>query len=972
MACPTLSRFFFSIRGFRYVVGAAYVVLCAAGLAAQTRSAVLEGTVHDSSGGVIAGAEVRLRDPNTNQGNTLLTDDRGRFRAAELPVGTYEIRVEYQAFAPYQHAGLAVAIGQTVHLDIELTPAGIVESVGVSAQPPPLNARQTAIATAVDTERIEELPVRSRNYLEFVLLAPGVAPSPSSTQPGAGSTLPDSGFSFAGLRPRSNLLTIDGLDNNDEFSGASRTELSLEIVREFQVVNNGWSAENGGASGGAINVVTKSGANTIHGDAFLFGQSGVLNARPALKDTSGVKPSLTRYRAGLALGGPVVKDRTFYYAAAEQEQTHAEAASDIDPQAVSAINATLAAGGFPKLGTRQLTAGVFPTSLTETEWSAKVTDRLTARDSLIAGLATTNRRESADAFNAGGLTDLSARGTSGTRDLAFTSSWTSILGSQMTNDLRGQVATRRVDLRTTDQQGPGVLIPGVVEFGRPYAGNSVHDQMYVDLGDTFGFTRRSHFVKAGVGVRHVALNATSVDGLGGVYVFRSLNAFLSGQPGVFRQMFGDPTLSLAVTRAGVFVQDQWTPQSGLTIDAGARYDVQDMPSRLGVTNRQFSPRLGVAWAPNAKWVIRGGAGTFADRVVLAAFERAFLVDGRRGVEQIVSGPAAATLFTGAQGGALASPLAGTAPSIYTVRSGRWNPSSRQATLGVERELMPNLTMSVNYLFVRGHNLTRTVNVNVPPPTILTTANAAGLGVEAPVPQQVGRPVFGPRRLDPAFNDIFELQPTASSTYRGVTVTLNRRLASEIAWSAAYTWSHTTDTASDFDEQPQNPWAVGDELSDSRYDQRHRVVASALFDLPIGEEEDRTPGETPPLWVRALSHIDVALIVTLGSGRPLNPLTGGDDNGAHAWPVTVRPLGAARNSLRLPFSAALDLRVLKYFRIKPHGKFDLVVEAFNLLNRVNITQVNTVYGPLAAPLRGFGRPIEAATARRVQMSIDFEF
>jgi hypothetical protein len=151
-----------------------------------------------------------------------------------------------------------------------------------------------------------------------------------------------------------------------------------------------------------------------------------------------------------------------------------------------------------------------------------------------------------------------------------------------------------------------------------------------------------------------------------------------------------------------------------------------------------------------------------------------------------------------------------------------------------------------------------------------------------------------------------------------------------------------------------------------------VVACAVVYLPLGVDEYRTPGETPAVWVRALSHVEVALIVTLGSGRPQSPVTGGDDNGTHAWPLTARPLNTARNSIRLPASATLDLRVLKYFKIKPHGKLDLVIEAFNLLNRVNITQGNTVFGPQSAPLASFRRPIEAATARRVQMSIDFEF
>jgi hypothetical protein len=336
-------------------------------LAGQSRTAVLEGRVADTSGGVIAGAQVALRESQTNQMRTAVTDRDGAFRFTDVPVGAYEIRVEYGGFAPYLHAGLTLSIGQTARLNIALQPAGLVESVAVSAQPPPLDAGQTSVATTIDMERIEELPVRSRNYLEFVLLAPGVVRS--STLPSgstASSSLPDSGFSFGGLRPRSNTLTIDGLDNNDEFTGSSRTELSLEIVREFQVVNNGWAAENGGASGGAINVVTKSGANVLHGDAFLFAQSGLLNARPKLEDTLGRKPTLRRFRGGMAVGGPLATDRTFYYAAGEREHARGQAASEIDQDARRSIDAALSAGLFPQVGTRQLTAGLFPEGRIET------------------------------------------------------------------------------------------------------------------------------------------------------------------------------------------------------------------------------------------------------------------------------------------------------------------------------------------------------------------------------------------------------------------------------------------------------------------------------------------------------------------------------------------------------------------------------------------------------------------------------
>jgi hypothetical protein len=376
------------------------------------------------------------------------------------------------------------------------------------------------------------------------------------------------------------------------------------------------------------------------------------------------------------------------------------------------------------------------------------------------------------------------------------------------------------------------------------------------------------------------------------------------------------------------------------------------PSSLGIMNGQMSPRVGVAWLPTAKWVIRGGAGVFADRFVLAAVERGWLAQQNQVVEYITNGP----------------PVS---PSVYTVQRGAWNPSSRQASVGAERQLTANLTASINYLFVRGHDLPRTVNVNLPSPQTLTITNAASLGVEAPVPQQLGRPVSGRERPNPSWDGIFELQPTASSAYHGITMGLNRRLANDIEWSAVYTWSHTKDSASDFDEQPQNPYALADEWSDSRYDQRQRFVVSALFDLPIGEEEDRTAGEVPNAWIRAFSHIEVAPILTVGSGHAANVITGGDDNRTRAL-FTSRPLDVGRNSWRLPSSATLDVRMLKYFNIKPHGKLDLVVEAFNVLNRTNVTQVNTVYGPRLTALQSFGRTIETGPARQLQFSIDFEF
>jgi hypothetical protein len=921
--------------------------------AAQRQTATLEGTVQDPSGAVVGDAAVTIRETDTGLTRATRTDSVGFFRFTDLLIGTYEIRAESSGFAPYVHAGVTLAIGQTARLLVVLQPPQVVEQVAVKAQPPALDSRRTSIASVVDTERIEESPVRSRNYLEFVLITPGVTRAAPSPVPGAiGSVLPTSGFSFQGLPPRSNTLTIDGVDNTDEFSGSSRTELSLEVVREFQVVQNGWLAENAGAAGG-INVVTRSGANTLHGDAFIFGQSGALNAQPKLEESLGAKPALTRYRAGGAIGGPIAKDRTFYYVAAEREHTDDETASDIGPGVASRINSALSAGLLPELGTRSLTIGLFPTTRTETESSAKITHSFTGRGLVVGSIAANQNADEHNALNISGLSDRSARGSATTRDVAGTGSWNAAITTATANELRGQFAARHQTLTPIDSQGPGVSIAGVADFGTGYVGDSDHRQSYLEIGDTVTHSRGQHLLKAGVDLKHIAVSGTVADGIRGLYTFQSLDTFLAGQPDAVRQFSAGAAQDFAASRASAFVQDHWTPFSTLTLDGGLRFDTTRYPSSLGMSSRQLSPRIGVAWTAPSDWVIRGGIGRFADRLVLASVERALSAQRDDVVERITDG------------GVIK-------PSLYTVRPGSWDPSSLQASVGAERLLTPNLTASVTYLYASGRNLPRTVNVNLPPPVILTLSNAASLGVDAPTPQQLRRPVFGLDRLNPSWDGIFELQPTAGSAYHGVTVSLNRRLANEIEWSAAYTWSHARDSASDFDEQPQNPYALVDEWADSRYDQRHRLVASALFDLPIGEEEDQQPGQPMGPWTRAFSHIEMAPIFTFGSGTPVNVVTAGDDNRSRPFPFTSRPLGLSRNAQRLSSSATLDLRILKYFDIKPHGKLDLVLEAFNLLNRTNVAQINPVFGPGLTPLPTFGRPIEASAARQIQFSIDFEF
>lgn len=503
----------------------------------------------------IASASIQLMDPSTNENRTVTTDGNGTFHITGLRVGTYELHANAPGFSTYTQTGIVLTVNQTIRLNIELVPAQVTSQITVTALPSPLDVAQTSVTSVIGHEQIEELPVRTRNALDFVLLAPGV--SPANALGGGQSPLGTSGFTFGGLRARSNNISIDGLDNNDEYTGASRTELSPEIVSEFQIVNDGISAEFGGASGGSINVVTRSGANQMHGDAFVFAQNGALNARPPL-DNQVQKPDLSRYRTGLSNGGTVKKNKTFYYAAFEQEYQKGQDDSILDPSLTSLLNDYLATGAAPRLNTRTLNPGFFPTARAETEASAKLDQQLNTNNSLMLRYAFTNNREASEAFNAGGLNDPSAAGSSFIRDNALAGSLLSTLSPTTVNDFRFQIARRNATLRTNDATGLEIDINGLVNFGRPYEGNDARVENHYEGSDTFSWNRGAHLLKAGAVVNRVSLNSNAPDGFGGVYLFPSVGAFLAQQPNFFLQTFGNPHTNYGVTSYGSFFEDHWS------------------------------------------------------------------------------------------------------------------------------------------------------------------------------------------------------------------------------------------------------------------------------------------------------------------------------------------------------------------------------------------------------------------------------
>lgn len=927
----------------------------------------VSGQVYTVDHSLVAGATVSLLGADGFK-RVQSSGTQGDFSLIDLPSGTYTVQVSAIGLAPAAQSGVSVAVGRNTLLTFTLQVAGTTQQVNVSTEQSSLDASQTSPVVNIDRDRVEELPIPSRNYLSFVLLSPQVTPAnPVFSQQSLAQS--GGGFGFGGLRPSSNSVRLDGVSDDDEFTGSSRTQLSPEAISDFQIVNHGFAAESGGGAGGSIEVQTREGLNRVHGDAFIFEQNGTLNGTPPL-GIYPYKPDENRFRAGIALGGAMQRDRMFYYAAAEQEIAHGEDVNDLKPAVVTQINATLQQPG-PAQGLI-LKTGLFPTTEQETELSGRLDRIFTEHQSAMLRYAFTNSRHGSDAFNTDELSDVSARGSAFTADNSLNGTLTSAVSKSFLNKASFEVSQRRSVERTGTTAFPGVLIPGVALFGTPYAGNSRRFETHIEFEETVILQLRKHLLQFGAGLDRTSLRSAITDGSRGLFVFSSLNAFSAAAPDFFIQSFySNADVNFAEYRSKAYVQDHWTPTQTVAVDFGARYEDNYLPASLPKHPLNLSPRVGIAWTPRRSLVIRSGFGIFEDRFLLSTINRLVELDGHTGFTQIVEDTAATTAYRAS--GATLVPMPSVEPSIWRATQSLQNPYSEVASLGVEYALPLQTTLKAEYQFVNGVHLGRTTNTNLATPVILTAQNAAGLGVRFPTAQQLGNLVFSPARLNPAYDAINQFATSAHSNYNGATLTLNRQFTDDFQLLVGYTFSKTLDDASMDTEQPQNPYNLRAEYGPSLQDQRHRLTLSGLWLIgpDLNDPQDAAANENPSRFISIVTGLEFAPILSLSTGFRPDPVVGLDSNREHIYPFADRPTGYGRNSLLGSGIIDFNVRVLKMIPLGK-GHLDLVAESFNLLNHENVGILNTAFGSGLSAQAGFGRPISTSTARRIQFSLDYEF
>ena len=719
----------------------------------------------DAIGGTVAGATITATNQNTRAQRSAVSGPAGQYTLRGLPSGTWSMVVEAPGFTPAKVSVLTLSIGQVTHQNVTLQPAGTVERLEVKEEPEAIDVTASTSGVTLGGERIEEAPARSRNYLNFVLSAPAVAPSAgtSSQRTMTGTRTPDadSGFTFGGMRPRNNSILIDGMDNRDETTGGNRVGVGLEMVQEFRVSAAAIGAELGGAAGGLLNMVTRSGVNIWHGDFTFFAQNGIFNAtRPEVDKR--YRPDFERYQPGFSVMGPLQRDKTFISMAFEHEREYAQEWSNgIDKQ-------------------------LYPTSTVGSDLSTKLQHQISTKDTVSARYAFSTGHIRGEVQGPENFSDESAQGSSITTDHSLVGEWIRVATPTVVNSLRAQFAQRDLGL-TPNGTGPFLDIPGVAAQGAYWRHDAQRTERHYQLLENLNFVWGRHHLSTGVDIHAVTLDADIRNGFAGMFIFPTLADYESGRPDVFFKAFGQSATQMTTIPIGTWLQDRVELRTGLQLELGVRFDRQRMPHGVSPSSNNVAPRIGLAWRPSADLplVLRAGAGLFYDRYPLA-----FLNDAVQAkVGQYLVGPAAVEAFR----------LQPTAPlpgyGLTTWRTSDNFPSTygRKLTFGGEYALDKNTSLTAEGIYLSGFHLPRTRNpLGTLPPQYL-------------------------------------LEQTSRSEYLGGTVSVNHRLTENVAWLASYNFGRTKDDASDFDEQPLNPLDIRRDWGYSRQDQAHRVSVSGVFE-----------------------------------------------------------------------------------------------------------------------------------------------
>jgi len=926
----------------RIPIYAALLVFILSGLGAAQQSVTsgtLSGRIEDATGAVVSGVTVTATHLETNHQLTTTSDVEGRYRFPYLRTGDYDLKIQAEGFESMTKQ-LTVLVGQALDLPIKLTVAGVTAQVDIGGTDVPvIEAVRTQITETIRPREINELPLNGRNFLDLALLVPGVSPTNTGSNQRFAETsaVPGQGISIAGQRNLYNSFVLDGVSANDDAADLTGTYYSEEVIDQFQVVTSGGIAEFGRASGGVVNMLTKSGSNDWHGGLYGFFRNQRFDARNPIAPT---KDLLTQAQYGGTISGPIRHDRTFFFTNFEQTRRNYSAVVTIDPTLVNPINNRLRSLNY---GGQLIESGVVPASFDTTNFFGRIDHNINSRNQLSARYSLYHIN-AVNSRNVGGLNAVSRGSGINDTDQTVQVNNVTTFNSRTLNEARFQYTNSRLDAPVNDTVGPAINITGIANLGIATFSPQARDINLFEAVDNVSTQRGAHTLKVGGNFLYNRVNIFFPGALEGVYQFQSMNAFLAGNYQTFQQAFGAPSQLQSNPNVGMFAQDEWRVRRDLTINAGLRYDLQFLPDPIQTDTDNISPRLGIVWAPgDRKTVVRASFGLYYDRIPLRATSNALQRDGSKYiVVQLSPTQPGAPVFPNIL--SVQPSTLPTKPNITRIDPNIETSYSQQANFQIERELPGNAVVSVGYLHVRGLHLILSRNANVPT-----------------VPVSAGIPNLG--RPDPNWGNISRFESSGKSNYDGMVVSYNQRATSWASMRVSYTLSKAIDDAGNFFfSSVQNNFDINDDRGLSDNDQRHRLVVSGSLEVP---RHSKATG-----FQRFLCGFQMGYIFTYASRLPFNVLLGSDRN--FDTNFNDRPVGVGRNTGHGFNFASLDLRLSRRIQLTERVDLQLLAEGFNVLNHANLGVPNNTFGSGIQPLPRFGQPTAAFDPRQFQFGMKVSF
>lgn len=913
-----------------------FLLLLAGNVFGAETTANIIGTVTDSNNAPLPGATVTAVNIATNFTRTTTSEESGSYRVVLLPPGTYTVTVELGGFAKQVHKDIILTLAKEIILDFQLRLLRAEEQLEVFGETPLIDATKSAIAQTMGQTAIRSLPLNGRDYTQLSLLAPGVKPV----------TLTNYGqFQIGGQRGDAVNYTIDGGENNFSYTNEARTLFTQEGVKEFQILTNRFSAEYGRSTSGVINVISKSGTNEFHGNGFFFFRADELDSQDFFSRQNNVDAPFDQQQGGGTLGGPIIRDKTFFFFAYENTNTDKTLTVSVTPVSPTGLR--------PKPIDLQLL-------------TTKVDHTINDQHSMVFRYNLQDRKEAG--FYAGGRYVETVQ--QNILSQTFAASETAVFSSNTYNEALIQYGRiLRTDTPEVTSK-PWDWRPGSVT-GFYYCCPQRFLENRIELADTFTnvFSKNGeHTVKAGVDYIHIGSEILFEQYIGGAYFFATDDPFDPNNPDTFPTFYirgvGDASTDATNHQFSVFIQDDWRVNDNLTLNLGLRYDIEkfdaaETPQPIEGTDiirgaippvdkNNFGPRVGFTFDPWGKGetILRGGYGRYFKPILHNVYNNALLFD-QLGYEikQFADVDVMLRFFPN------------NIPFEFLDIPSDIRPMQRadvaytdQASIGLQQELQKDFVISADYVYIKGNNLTRERNLNAP-------RNLAN-------PEDPPFPQFGRFRL---------LTTDAESWYHGLQIGAQKRYSRNFMFTASYTLSKAEDESSDFYSvaEPNDQSNPDAEKGYGPHDQRHVFAFSAIYDLPA----DFQIGSI----IRAATGIPINFVLNsnhnsdgfFGNDRPdLGP------NGEFLQPPPDRPGNLPRNYGRGDGFFTVDLRLAKNINWGDY-RLELIGEVFNLFNRDNFNfrgaTVNRFVDPSdPSSLETLGQASEAFDPRQVQFGIKFNF